>query len=133
MFVPSAGEFSQVMGDAKNAILVRWPWGYVTRTISILSSSGTTSLPTFTAQVQIGPGDDLTPETMSFTFDMQDMIAGGGEALESVHDPFTDKSPHDIFYPMVQLSVAMGVLFTILADLMKSHKNEDTSRQGKLS
>jgi hypothetical protein len=133
MLIPSGGEFAQVFGDAKDSILTRWPWGYVTRTITILSSSATTSLPAFTAQVQIGPGDDLTPETMSFTFDMGDMITGGGQVLESVHDPFNNKTPHDVFYPMVQLTIALGVVMTILADLMKSHKNEDTSRQGKLS
>jgi hypothetical protein len=64
---------------------------------------------------------------------MGDMITGGGQVLESVHDPFNNKTPHDVFYPMVQLTIALGVVMTILADLMKSHKNEDTSRQGKLS
>ncbi len=135
LFIPDSQSLTDTMNDARGGILTRVPWGYLTRFVSILSSPATTTIPSFTASVQIGPGDDMTPEVTTITIDPADMLAGGATLLESIRDPINNKSPRDIFYTMVQLTVALGVLLTIVADLMKSHEtaNSGENRNGKLS
>jgi len=133
--IPDSASLSQTMEDAREGILTRVPWGYFTRTVSILNNPATTTIQAWTASIQVGAGNDLTPEITTITIDPSDMLAGGASLLESVHDPITNKSPRDVFYPMVQLTIALSVIMTILADLAQSHNhaNNQEGRKGKLS
>ncbi len=132
LFIPDAAGLNATMEDARTGILSRVPWGYFTRVVTILNTTSTTTLPSWTASIQVGPGS-LTPEITTITIDPGDMLAGGATLLESVHDPITNKSPRDVFYPMVQLTVALAVLMTIIADLTRAHHAESEGRSGKLS
>lgn len=120
MFIPDASDLRDTMDNARESILTRVPWGYGTRFIDILNSEATTTIPAFTAHVTMGPGSGGTT-TETITIDPGDMIRGGGELLESIKDPIYGKSARDIFEPFVQLTVALAVLFTIVADVMRSH------------
>lgn len=132
LFVPDAQTLNATMKDIRTGILTRVPWGYFTRIVSIISDTATTSLPSWTASVQIGAGNDMTPEITTITIDPSDMLVGGASLLESIHDPITDKTPREIFYPMVQLVIALGVIFTIVSDI--THIQSSTEeRKGKLS
>lgn len=135
LLIPSAGDLQNTMQTARTGILSRAPWGYVNRVYTIFSNTATSTLPSFTASIQVGAGNTETPEITTITIDPGDMIAGGGALLDSIRDPITDKSPRDVFEPMVQLTIALGVLFTIITDLVSSHRhaNEEQSRTGKLS
>jgi hypothetical protein len=123
MLVPDGASMRTTINDLRDGLFVRFPMGYVTRFVDIFANTATSGIPAWTASVQIGAGNTTTPEITTITVDPSDMIAGGASLLESVHDPITNKSPRDVFYPMVQLVVALGVLMTIVADLTGSHKH----------
>ncbi len=123
LFIPDGQSLTSAFEDAKTGILTRMPWGYLTRFIVILSATSTSPLPSFTTVVQVGAGGDLTPATTSITMDMNDMITGGASVLDSIHDPIQGKSMRDVMYPIIQLIVALAVIITIIADIVKMSKS----------
>lgn len=134
LLIPDAQGLNNVITQAREGIFTRIPWGYFTRVVNIMTSSSTEALPSFTATIQIGPGDDMTPETTSLTFDMGDIVSGGGELLDSIQDPIHGKTVKDIFYPFVQATLALGVIFTIVADISRTHQHntrEPSQNKGK--
>ena len=131
LVIPDAGYLNQSVNDLKTGVLNRPPWGYLTRMYDIWSSSATTSLPSFTAHIQIGPGDDMTPTTTSITIDPGDMMSGGAAILQSIHDPINGMTAKDVFTPFVQLTVALAVIFTIISDLTGSHKHHTNADTGE--
>ncbi len=110
------------IGEFKDNVLVRKPWGYLTRVYTIFSDTSTSTLPTFTTTLNLGPSTG-TRATTTLTFDMGDMITGGGTLLESIRDPYYNKSMEDVFGPLVKLVLALALLFTIISDLTGSHKH----------
>jgi hypothetical protein len=136
LFVPDGNYLDTTMQGLKDGVLSRIPWGYLTRTYNIWNSPATTSLPSFTATISMGPGDSSSPELSTITFDPGDMLAGAGVLLADTRDPIYGKNAQDVMGPMAQLSIAIAVLFTIIADLTGSHRHHtDTggSKQKKLS
>lgn len=134
LIVPGGDYLNQSVQDLQTGVLNRPPWGYLTRLYSIWNSTATTSLPSFTAHVQIGPGDDMTPDTTTLTFNIGDMVTGGSAILQSITDPINGMTARDVFQPLVQLSVALAVIMTIINDLTGSHKhyvNADTGEDKK--
>lgn len=130
LFIPDGAGLKNTMDQARQGILSRVPWGYLSRMVSIFQNSATSSLPAFTATLRTGPGSDMTPDETSITIDIGDMIAGGGALLDSIEDPIHGKTARDIFEPIVKLGISIIVLFTIAMDLMGSHKHADgDSRQ----
>lgn len=130
LFIPSAGAIDQTMTEARTAILTKAPWGYMTRFYDIMSTTSTSSLPAFTASVQIGNGSDLTPDVTTIEIDPSDMIAGAGNLLDTTYDPINGKNIKDVAGPMVRLTIALMVLFIIISDLagMYKHANEDRGK-----
>ncbi len=116
----------------KDGILVRVPWGYATRFITILANPATSTLPTFTTTIQIGAGSDMTPETTELTFDIGDMVTGGAALLASIEDPNHGKTAREIFEPIIKLVVALSVIITIVMDLMGSHKHAQENNKGNV-
>jgi len=45
MIIPSQASLSQFAGDIYSQVLVKWPWGYLTRFATIFMSTSTTALP----------------------------------------------------------------------------------------
>lgn len=135
LFVPDANSLNTTMKNAREGILTRVPWGYFTRAVAIFQASSTSALPTWTNTISVGSGDDMTPETVTLTFDMNDMIAGAGTLLDSIEDPHHGQTAKDIFYPIIQMVVALLVVLTIISDITKSHSHapDGESRKTKLS
>jgi hypothetical protein len=135
LFIPGGDYLDTTLKGLKAGVLTRVPWGYLTRTYNIWTASATTSLPSFTASVRTGPGDDLTPDVTTITIDPGDMIAGAGTLLDDTRDPIYNKNAKDVFGPLVQLVLAVSVIFTIIADLTGSHRHHADvgERQTKLS
>jgi hypothetical protein len=135
LFIPGGDYLNTTMKGLKDGVLTRVPWGYLTRTYNIWNASATTSLPSFTASVRTGPGDDMTPDVTTITIDPGDMIAGAGTLLDDTRDPIYNKNAKDVFGPLVQLVLAVSVIFTIIADLTGSHRHHADvgERQTKLS
>jgi hypothetical protein len=129
LFTPDGVLLNNSIKQLHDGVLTRIPFGYLTRSYDLFSSAATSSLPTWTATFQTAASS-----TESLTFDMGDMLAGGASLLDSIHDPINNKTPRDVFEPMVQLAVALMVVFTIIADLMGSHRhNVAMGKQTKLS
>lgn len=121
LFVPDAAAMHETIGNLREGILTRLPWGYMTRLVAIVNSSATSSLPVIVAEFQIAEG-----ETETLTFDISDMLAGGAAAVDSIHDPINGMTFRDVFENMIRLTVALGVLFTIVWDVasMGNHPQE---------
>jgi hypothetical protein len=107
------------MTNAKDAILTRVPWGYVTRLVNIIANPTEGSLPTFSARFKTSATDTLT-----MSFDPGDMLAGAGNLVDSIHDPLDETVTfRGTFENMVKLVISIAVLFTIIMDLTGSHKH----------
>lgn len=122
MFTPDRDFFANTAVQLRSGILGKAPFGYVTRLVDIFQSTTTTALPAFTAPIRIG--ESTTTDTIYLTYDINDMVAGAGTILENVREPYSGKNFRDVFEPIVQLVVALGVLYTIIIDLMGSHKHQ---------
>lgn len=136
LFIPDGQQLRNTMNEARDNIFKRVPWGYFSRTITILSNPATTTLPTITANMQMGAGSDMTPEVTTISFDINDMVAGGAALVESIEDPIHGQSFRDVFYTWIQGLIALMVLLTIIADLAKTHndnKEGESRAKNKLS
>jgi hypothetical protein len=123
LFVPDGNYLNVSLKSFRDGVLTRVPWGYVNRFFVILTSSSSASLPTFTVPIHTGSPHNLA--TTTFTIDTGDMLTGANALLTETRDPFYNKNIRDIVEPFVQLSIALGVLFTILIDIIGSHKHGD--------
>jgi hypothetical protein len=119
LFVPDGGQLNDTLNNFKAGFLSRAPWGYFTRMYTIWQTSSTTSLPTITISVPMGNATDYQNVSANFG----DMLVGGVAQLNSITGPREGKSIRDVTEPMVQLLTAIAVLFTILTDLMGTHRH----------
>lgn len=124
LFVPDAYQLSLTMTEARRAFLSRVPWGYFSRTIEIMSSPATSSLPSFTTNIRMGAGSDMSPATTSITFDIGDMVAGASAIVDGIRDPIHNQSFRSVFEDWIKGGVALLVILTIIADIAMSHKND---------
>lgn len=124
LWVPDPEKLSVTFTAMKAGILTRVPWGYLTRFGVILSSTGTSSLPSFTTTVRIGESENTT-----LAFNPTDMLAGASALVDSIADPVYGKTMRDIFYPFVQVIVALAVLFQIVSDIMGSHEHVNSGKE----
>ena len=120
LFQPDQKGLTDSINNLESGVLNRAPWGYFQRFYNILTTTSTSSLPAYTVNVIIGPGNATT----SLSFDPGDMLAGGGSLLASIHDPLHGMNDQDVFGPLVQLGFAFTVLFIIIKDITGSHKHD---------
>ncbi len=117
LFIPDAGQMKDSFDSFKNAVLVLAPWGYLTRFIAIMATSSTTTLPSI--NYTFDSNSPLHGDT--WNIDTNSMIAGGGALLESVQNIDSHRTLRDVFYTIVQLIVAIAVVYQIVHDLTGSH------------
>ena len=130
LLVPSGDALNTIMTSLKEGILTRFPWGYPTRLVVILTGQNVASLPTFTVYIPTGNSEDENAST-SLAFDPSDMLLGGASIIAGIEDPRHGQTARDIFEPLVLLMVALAVIFTIASDVMGSHKHAQESGGGK--
>lgn len=120
LFIPDANQIQVTIQGARDGILTRMPWGYVTRFVAIVGGSATTTLPTFTATVALNTASDTT----EISFDPGDMFAGGAALAASIHSPYdSGVTFRSTFEPIIKLSMGIVVILTIMADIMSSHNH----------
>lgn len=119
LFVPDKDSITLVLSALHDNLLTLAPWGYLTRFAEIMTNNATSTLPTFTATFLTGAN-----ATTSLTFDMNDMLAGGSNLLDSIKDPNTGQNAKDIVLPIVQLIVFSGVVFYIVRDITHIHHHK---------
>ncbi len=120
LFIPGGPQLDTTVTSFQEGVVTRIPWGYFYRVYQILNTTSTSSLPSFTVDIPIGPPSNIA--TTSLSFDMGDMMSGGGTLVDSLHD-YWGHSLRDIAEPVVQLVVALAVIFTIFADVTGSHNH----------
>lgn len=125
LFVPQMEPIMNALGDFKNGFLSYFPWGYLTRFVVIMSGNATTTLPTFTATIPISPSTSMD----IITLDMQEMIEGGGEAVNTIQDPYSGETLQEIIQPWVRLFIAISILFIIIADVAGMGHHTDGKRR----
>ncbi len=126
---PSANDLSNAYTQFQTNIATHQPWGYFNRFFAILGYQGTSTLPVYTANIFLGNNGT----TSVITVDPGEMIAGAGTVLNGVTDPENGMNIRQIMEPFVLLMVALGVLFTILADLLGSHRHNQNQHHGTKS
>lgn len=131
LFVPDAGYLDFTIKNLRSGVLTRFPWGYFNRMYSIWQDPATSTLPSFTVSFMTGSGSGTDMATNTLNFDMDDMIVGGGNLLESIKDPITGQSTRDIVEPWLLLIIGVGVLYTIIQDLTGSHGHQPEGTQDK--
>lgn len=135
LFIPHGDYINNTIASFKDGVSKKFPWGYFTRIYEILSSTDAGGLPTFSPQITMGTNGHTSTTTL--TFDMDDMLIGGANLVESIHDPYNNKTARDIFEPIIQLSINIGIILTIIVDLTGSHRhhvnqaNADTGENKK--
>lgn len=126
LLVPDANQLKNTFEQFRNGVLVKAPWGYVTRFITIISASTTQSLPTISYNFgSVGPLAGV-----EWDIDPGDMIAGAGTLLDSVEDG-NGNNIRDVLEPLVKLIVGMAVVFGIVTDLTGSHGHSVVQRDSK--
>lgn len=121
LFVPDTEELSKSMESLKDGVLHRIPWGYFTRVYDILSASTTTALPAF-----------------SYTFDNRSPLSGNelniniddgivqASAIMADIKTGDNKTVQEVAEPIWNVIVGIALVFTIVTDLMGSHKHESS-------
>jgi hypothetical protein len=129
LFIPTGDDLAGDFDRIHDSFLVKMPWGYVTRMVDIMTNPATTSLPAFTVNIHTSASS-----TTALTFDPGDMVAGAGAILDNTRDPTYGKNLKDVLGPVAQLILALGVLFTIIKDLLGMQKHaQQAGKQTKLS
>jgi len=131
LFVPQPQPISEALSNFKNGFLQYAPWGYLTRTVVILSGTATSTIPDFSFMYTLdGPTDVHT-----FTLDTDEMLAGAGAILDDITEPYSgfNYTVRDVFEPIVQLFIAALVVLTIFHDLMGvGHQAVNSRRRGQV-
>lgn len=120
LFVPDSEEIGQRMDELRDNVYTKAPFGYFYRMYTILQTTSTTTLPVLEVKLPFS-----ATEYETLTFDFQDMFIGAGAELDSIRTPFSDKSIREVLEPFVKLLLAIAVMYTILTDIMNSHKERD--------
>ena len=123
LFFPTDSEIQSLMQFTQSSILSRAPWGYITRMVSILKNTATTTastaLPTWVVtfpSIQGASGSPLSGSTI--TFDMQNMLDTGSSTLNSITDPISGKTVRQIVEPYILLFIAISALIIVFHDVM---------------
>lgn len=126
LLVPDAGQMNTALTAFRTQVLIKQPWGYLTRFVQILSTSATSSLPSIS--YTFDPAGPLGGDT--WNIDMNSMVAGGGSLLNTITDPVNHQTIRTVAEPIVKFVVALMVIFAIVMDLTKvSHSLSAKKRE----
>lgn len=120
LFVPNSSQMQDVLIMARDGFLSKFPLGYLTDFVSILTSSSTTALPVISATIPQGiPGAgshiDLSVSSSTFSFLFDETI--GQFQNESASDT---RSFYEITYDYWKVIVYLGLLFYIMGRILGS-------------
>lgn len=115
LFIPNNAQLSTSMNTSKEYVLTKAPLGYVTRTVSILSNSATTSLPNIS--YTFGTGSPLEGEEFSFNYTQ--IVADADQILTEdwVSNQEDPQNIWDIFMPLWEVLVYAFLLVMILKEV----------------
>lgn len=117
LFIPDTAQLTSTMNSFRDGVLVRVPWGYLTRVYDIFNASSTEALPNISFTFGAGPleGD-------VWNIDTNEMVASAGDLLDSAVDR-NGNTIRDVLEPLVKLLVSIAVIFSIIMDMTGSHSH----------
>ena len=117
LVMPSGEIIGNDMKQIRDGFLSIPPWGYLTRFLTILTNTATTTLPNFSISLPIGQNS-----TTTISYNMQDTFDGGATLLNSIKDPTSGKNFQQVIEPFMQLLVAVLVIFIMIQSLLSLSK-----------
>jgi hypothetical protein len=115
LLFPNPTEIANNTETLKNKVLTKFPIGYITRLYTILSSTGTTTIPVL-SYTWANDGGPFSGKTLSFDVDSI-MVQAKGLTNEMTSN--TDhKTVWDIFMPFVNLFLALFLIYSMVGDIM---------------
>ncbi len=123
-FVPTPDALQYTADAFKQEVLIKPPFGYVTRLFTILSSTTTAPLPD--ASFPVIYGDDNTGAmriATSSIFQPDEILTGGGALLDSMRDPVYGNNIQDVFQPIVSDIIWLMAWLIVIMDILGSHKH----------
>lgn len=114
LFVPSSEQINSAMISLKDGILIRVPVGYVTRFISIISDSATTSLPTVSYTFATS---SVLSMIGTISFDPFGALNESGNILHSAISDQGGGTVWDILGLIVKIAVYLGLVLMIIHDV----------------
>jgi len=126
LFIPDANALKNTFEQFRDGVLVKAPWGYLTRFVVIISATTTTALPDIS--YNFGPKGPLA--NVVWNISPSDMLAGGASLLASTTD-HNGNTIRDVLEPLVKLIVGLALVFGIVTDLTGSHGNSFRNDRNK--
>ena len=119
LLVPQPAQMQDQLNSFKSQFLSYFPWGYVTRFVTIIGTGGTTTLPTISIAINTpysqGGGEN---DTTTLRFDENEMLANGAGILNGIDANGTDQNFRDVTEPYIDLFLAITILYIIIRDLL---------------
>lgn len=126
LFTPPQEQILQTISTFRQQFLSYYPWGFVTRFFSLLSSNATSTLPSFTVNIAMpysqGGGSGASED---LTFNEQQILTNGASALNGIDERGGSLNWQGVLEPFVQLFIAITLLYIIVHDLI------GTARHGR--
>lgn len=122
LVVPDAETLSVMYQDLNEKILTKAPLGYVTRLVSILTSTTTTALPT----ISYTTASTSMFGTMTFEFDPFGALTASTSPLNYTSDQSQPKTIWQIMEEVVNITIYLMLFFMIVHDItgVSRHKNK---------
>lgn len=113
LFIPQSNDIQETVDSLYNDFLTRFPVGYITRFVSILRSTASTTPPAIS--YTFGSSSPQMLQGLTYSIQIYDHF---GELTTITSDDGENKNIWDIINPVIQVLVALGVLYVILDDLL---------------
>lgn len=119
LFLPDSRTYAE-MTKMKDNFLTFPPIGYFTRFVVIVNGNATSTFPL----IQTGIPDPMNPtQDMSFTYDVNEALAGAGTVMDNIHSPTGDHvTPREAMDLVVKTVIAASVMMFIIYDVIRSSK-----------
>lgn len=98
------------------------PWGYITRSVVIMTTTSTSTLPTLTYTFPSSAPSYLANATFSFN-PWQYFYTSGAPVYDEIKSNTDDKNIWEIFEPIISLIVYLSLILLIIKDLTHVHPN----------
>jgi len=115
LFIPNQTQLTYAISNLQNQVLTKAPVGYVSRVVTILNDSATTTLPAISYTFG---GTALEGETIGFDFET--IVSESTEILttEWVSDQEEPQTIWDIFMPLWELLVYAFLIIMVLNEVV---------------
>lgn len=125
LVVPNSSDLQTVWDKFQQFVLYKFPWGYATRLVAILSTTAATT----TDPITIVMPATTALAGYTYTVDPIGELSVATADLNGITNPYTGHGVKDVAEPFVQFFVALSVLIIVFHDVMAmGHSSLSSSR-----